>query len=325
MKMKKMLYLLVFAFVAVLVALLLISFIGQATPTISNNLLISFYTNQLSMFDPNSNKIVGKIQLDLPYIVRKLLRYNNEIYIVAVHQVILIDPNGSIKKTVNTNDTLVDGVIENGKLYTLGVIQMPGVPCNLPNSTEAFKSYITTFDLSLSQLSRVEFDQHRFDGFTTLNNSFFVSSFLDSKIYKIYGDKIISEIQLPQESFPSQILSFGNKIIVLGRKQVFAIPSDLSKFDILINESICDSYSKAFIYNNKLYATCFTGNKTIVYDLVQNKLIKQINTTLPFYVWGFKDKIYVTSAFAKKLYIINPDTNELIATIDFNEPPRVIG
>jgi len=325
MKIKKTFYFFVFSFVVILIALFLFSVFSRSTPIISNNILISFYTDQISIFDPNLNKIIDKIQLDSPYIVKKILRYNNETYIVAEHQVILISPNGNIKKIVNVSDIIVDGIIENGKLYTLGKMQIPGVPCTPQNLTKAFKSYITTFDLSLSQLSRVEFEQQRFEGLTISNNSFFVSSYLLSKVYKIYEDKIINEIQLPQKSRPSQTLIFGDKIIILGKKQIFAIPSDLSKFDILINESVCDYYSKAFIYNDKLYATCFTGNKTIVYDLLQNKLVKQINTTLPFYVWGFKDKIYVTSAFAKKLYVIDPNTNELIATIDFDEPPRVIG
>jgi hypothetical protein len=325
MKNKKIFYILAFTFVVVTVIILFV-FINQQASAISNYLLISFHEiDYISIFDPGSNQVVKKIHLDLPYpyLIRKVLRYNNTIYIIAAHQVILIGMNGSIKKIVDINDTVIEGIIKNGNLYTTGLIQL--APCNSSNMTKAYKSYITVFNPSLLQLSKLEFDQHEFYGLAVLNNSIFVSSFFDSKIYEIREGKIIKNIQLPEESYPSQVFDFGDKIIVIGRKEIFILPTSLSNFDILINESVCNYYVRAFIYNNRLYATCFTGNKTIVYDLIQNKLIKQINTTLPYYVWGFKDKIYVTSAFAKKLYIINPNTDELITTIDFNEPPRVVG
>jgi YVTN family beta-propeller protein len=251
----------------------------------------------------------------------KILRYNNMAYIIARQQVILIDSSGSVKKIVNTNDTLMDALIKDGKLYTLGIIQLPGVEPNLT----AYKSYITIYGPSLSQLSKVEFDQHRFDGFAILNNDSFVSSLLDSKIYKISANKIINFIQLPEQSYPLQVLNFNDEIIAIGKNEIFTLPLDLSKYNILINESICSYYSRAIVYDNKLYANCFRGNKTIVYDLLQNKLIKQINTTLPFYVWNFSNKIYVTSGFAKKLYVIDPSTNEIISTISFEKAPTVIG
>jgi YVTN family beta-propeller protein len=327
MKNEKIFYILAFTFFIVMIAGILFSFINTQVSAISNSLLISFNTDYISIFNPNSNQVVNKIHLDLPYVIKKVLRYNDAIYLIATHQVILIGMNGSIKKIVNTNDTLVDGIIKDGNLYTVGIIQV--APCNLSsnlsNLAEGYKSYITTFDSSLSQLSKLEFDQYVFYGLAILNTSLFVSSFFDSKIYEIHNGKIINSIQLPEGSFPSQIFNFGGKIIVIGKKEIFILPTTLSNFDILVNKSICNHYARAFIYNNNLYATCFTGNKTIVYDLVQNKLIKQINTTLPYYVWGFKDKIYVTSVFEKKLYVINPSTNELIATIDFDERPTVVG
>jgi len=316
-------YILGFVFAVVFVVFLLLSLKQSA---ISNYLLVSFYTNQISIFDPNSNKVVGNIDLGNSYVTRKILRYNDFAYVIATHQIILINSNGSVKKIVNTNETIADAMIKDGKLYAVGLTQAPGIPCNSPEIAQAFKTYIITFDpSSLSELSKVEFDQKRTDGFTILNDNFFLSSFFESKIYQIYEGKIVKEIQLQEKSYPSQVLSFGNEIIVIGRAQIFSVPFDLSTQNTLLNESICDYYSKAFIYNNKLYATCFTGNKTIVYDLIQNKLIKQINTTLPFYVWGFKDKIFVTSAVAKKLYTIDPNTNEVIAVADFEQPARVIG
>jgi hypothetical protein len=324
MKNKKIFYILTFTFVVVTVIILFV-FINQQASAISNYLLISFHeADYISIFDPRSNQVVKKIHLDLPYLIRKVLRYNNTIYIIAAHQVILIGMNESIKKIVNINDTLVDGIIKDGNLYTTGIIQV--APCNSSNITditETYKSYITVFSPSLLQLSKLEFDKHEFYGLAVLNNSIFVSSFFGSKIYEIREGKIIKSIQLPEESYPSQVFEFGNKIIVIGRKEIFVLPTSLSNFDVLINKSICNYYARAFIYNNKLYITCFTGNKTIVYDLVENKLIKQITTTLPFYVWGFKDKIYVTSAFAKKLYIIDPNINEVITAIDFDEPSKI--
>jgi hypothetical protein len=325
MKNKKIFYILAFTFVVVTVIILFV-FINQQASAISNYLLISFREiDYISIFDPNSNQVVKKIHLDLPYpySIRKVLRYNNTIYVIAPHQIILIGMNWSIKKIVNINDMLIDGIIKDGNLYTTGILQV--VPCNSSNITGAFKSYITVFNPSLLQLSKLEFDQHEFYGLAVLNNSIFVSSFFGSKIYEIREGKIIKSIQLPEESYPSQVFDFGNKIIVIGRKEIFTLPTSLSNFDVLINKSICNHYARAFIYNDKLYATCFTGNKTIVYDLIQNKLIKQINTTLPFYVWEFKDKIYVTSAFAKKLYIIDPNKDEVVNSVDFDQPVRVIG
>jgi YVTN family beta-propeller protein len=326
MKKKSMAYYVaLLLFTLSLVILLFFKFIPKQPKEAQNTLLISPYTDYLLMFDPESSSVAGNIKLEQQSIVRKILRYEDSIYVIAVHQLILLDSVGKIKKIVYTNDTLVDGIVKDGKLFIISFIQLPGVSCNSSNISKGYKSYLTIFDLNLSQLSKLEFNQSRFSGFTSLNNNFFVSSFFDSKVYKIEENEIIKEIQLPQESFLSQVLSFDNELVVIGKKEIFAIPTDLSTFKVLMNETTCDYFVKAFIYNDKLYATCFTGNKTIVYDLLQNKLVKQINTTLPFYVWGFKDKIYVTSAFAKKLYVIDPNTNELIATIDFDEPPRVIG
>ena len=327
--MKKSFYVFLFLFALILMVLLLFFvFVNQQIPTISKTLLISFYATQIPMFDPDSNKIVGEIQVDSPLSTIKILRYNDLIYVIAIDRIILVNPNSTIKKIVSANSTLRDALIEDGKLYTLGFIQIPegcsGIQiCRGYNFTRAHNSYITIFDPSLSELSRIEFKQHRFDGFTILNNSFFASSYYESKVYKISGDKIVNEIQLPQLSLPSQVLSFNNKIIVIGKRGIFAISSDLSKFDVLMNESVCNFYARGFIYNNKLYATCSTGNKTIVYDLTQNKIVKQISMQTPFHILGFKNRIYVSSE--KKLNIIDPNKDEINATIDFYMPIIAIG
>ncbi|MGC9132642.1 MAG: YncE family protein, partial [Candidatus Micrarchaeia archaeon] len=109
------------------------------------------------------------------------------------------------------------------------------------------------------------------------------------------------------------------------RKQLYIFDPKTNTIYGLSNRSICDFYVDSVIYNNKLYTICFSRNRTFVFDLNSRKLINEINTSYPFYITLFGNRIYVTSVISKKLYVIDPTSNSVIKELVFDEGPRVIG
>jgi hypothetical protein len=324
MKNKSLFILLSFFFFMLVILILFL--IQQEIFWVKNKLFLSFFNSSLFIIDNNSNTVRGSIPLDLPYRLRAILRFQNKVYLIAVHQIILLDSNGEITKIIETNDTLVDGFFYKGKLYTVGIIQ--NETCNSQDIVQSFVSYISVFDpSSLSLISRKEFKKQSFEGLAVVQDRTFVSSFHNSKFYEVKNNSLI-DIPFPVDSYPSypsQLLVFNDKIIILGRKQLFIFDPVNNKIETLSNKSICDYYVRASIYNNMLYAICFSKNKTFVFDLNSRKLINEINTAYPYYITVFADRIYVTSAVAKKLYVVDPTSNSVIKELVFKEGPRVIG
>jgi YVTN family beta-propeller protein len=254
--------------------------------------------------------------------VRRILRFDNNIYLIVVHQIILIDPDGKIKKIIETNDTLVDAFFYNRELYTLGFIQKE--PYNSQNTSKNFISYVSVYDpYSLSLISKKEF-KDLFQSFMIFQGRIFVGDFFNSKLYEIKNDNL-TQIYSFLEDYPQRLYLFNDKIIVIGRKQLYIFDPKTNIINRLSNGSTCDFYVDGIIYNNKLYTICFSRNKTFVFDLNSRKLVNEINTTYPFYITVFGNRVYVTSVVSKKLYVIDPTSNSVIKELVFKEGPRVIG